>query len=69
MNTFEQIKNSLDFVKAPPNDECLECSNPAVGEIEWWNYGDDWDFAASGFLCEKHLLEKYGEVDLCITRY
>ena len=56
MTSISEILEYSDFVEAPDGEKC-ECGMPAIGNIEWWNYGDDWDFPASDFLCEKHLIE------------
>ena len=59
MKTLQEIKNDPDFVDAPEDEICILCENKAFGNVEWWNYGDSWDFPAGVFYCEKHLLGIY----------
>ncbi len=59
--TIDEIINDAEFVKAPEGETCCKegCNEKAVGELEWWNVGDVYDFNASTFFCAKHLIEKY----------
>lgn len=60
---INQITELVDFIPAPLGEKCIECDDVAIGDVEWWNYGDNWDFGSTTFYCEKHLLEKYKDYE------